>query len=307
MSKIVLCDTIHHATPILLEWYYGLYDLGYDVLYLPIPDHSILEIDEEVDILIYAGIPDSVEYLKQFEQFKLKFPKCKIIGAGDSWRPNYINFKDIVDFFITTQHECPSLMESFKSNGFNLYSVPLAANHRLFFKIDTPKLYDACFIGNLSHGYRSEDKFLYPILDNERYTCILGGMTYGKYQNGFIPYQEHNVIRNATNINLNFHVPYQKPNRGEHYDRVDLNQSVYNIALSGNFQLCDHPLVETLFDGNVVIGDENNWLELFEYYLHHPAEREAKAEKARQIAESSHTWLVRMQELMQIIKLHYLD
>ena len=66
MSKIVLCDTIHHATPILLEWYYGLYDLGYDVLYLPIPDHSILEIDEEVDILIYAGIPDSVEYLKLY-------------------------------------------------------------------------------------------------------------------------------------------------------------------------------------------------------------------------------------------------
>ena len=307
MSKIVLCDTIHHATPILLEWCYGLQDLGYNVSYLPIPEHSILEIDEEVDILIYAGIPDSIEYLKQFEQFKSKFPNCKIIGAGDTWRDNYVNFKDIVDFFITTQHECPSLMKSYESNGFKLYSVPLAANHRLFYKIDTPKIYDACFIGNLSHGYRSEDKFLYPILDNERYTCMLGGMTYGKYQNGFIPYQEHNIIRNATHINLNFHVPYQKPNRGEHYDRVDLNQSVYNIALSGNFQLCDHPLVETLFDGNIVIGDESNWLELFEYYLHHPAERESKAEKAMEIAKQSHTWLVRMQELMEIIRLHYLD
>jgi len=307
MSKIVLCDTIHHATPILLEWYYGLQDLGYNVSYLPIPEHSILEIDEEVDILIYAGIPDSFEYLKQFEQFKSRFPKCKIIGAGDAWRDNYINFKDIVDFFITTQHECPSLMQSYESNGFKLYSVPLAANHRLFNKIDTPKIYDACFIGNLSHGYRGEDKFLYPILDNERYTCILGGMTYGKYQNGFIPYQEHNAIRNATRVNLNFHVPYQKPNRGEHYDRVDLNQSVYNIALSGNFQLCDHPLVETLFDGNIVIGDETNWLELFEYYLNHPAEREAKADKAMKIAKQSHTWLVRMQELMEIIRLHYLD
>lgn len=307
MSKLVLCDTIHHATPILLEWYYGLYDLGYDVSYLPIPEHSILEIAEEVDILVYAGIPDSDDYLKQFEQFKIKFPNCKIIGAGDNWRPNYVNFKHIIDFFITTQHECPTLKENYTSNGFALYNVPLAANHRLFYKLDTPKLYDACFIGNLTHGYRSEDKFLYPILDNECYTSILGGMTYGKYQNGFIPYSEHNVIRNATRINLNFHVPYQKPNRGEHYDRVDLNQSVYNIALSGNFQLCDHPLVETLFEGNIVIGNEDNWLELFEYYLNNPTEREEKAEAARLIAEKSHTWLIRMSEFMEIVKNHYLD
>ena len=132
-------------------------------------------------------------------------------------------------------------------------------------------------------------------------------MTYGKYQTGFIPYQEHNIIRNTTKINLNFHVPYQKPNLGEPYDRVDLNQSVYNIALSGNFQLCDHPLVETLFDGNIVLGDESNWLELFEYYLHHDHEREQKAENAKRIVETSHTWLVRMQELMEIIRLHYLD
>jgi hypothetical protein len=307
MNKIILCDTVHHATPILMEWYYGLEDLGYQVSYLPIPEYTILNIDEEFDILIYAGIPDSDEFLKQFEQFKLKFPKCKIIGAGDSWKPNYINFKGIVDFFITTQHECPSLTKSYEENGFKLYNVPLAANHRLFFKVDTPKLYDACFIGNLSHGYRGEDKFLYPILDNDRYNCILGGIAYKKYQTGFIPYQEHNSIRNATRVNLNFHVPYQKPNKGEHRDRVDLNQSVYNIALSGNFQLCDHPLVETLFKGSIVIGDESNWLELFNYYLHNKEEREAKAEQARQIAIQSHTWLVRMTELMQLIRLHYLD
>lgn len=307
MSKIVLCDTIHHATPILLEWYYGLYDLDYDVSYLPIPEHSILEIVDDVDILIYAGIPDSIEYLTQFTQFKLKFPKCKIIGTCDVWKDNYINFKDIVDFFITTQHECPTVTNLYNTNGFKLYNVPLAANHRLFYKTDTAKIYDACFIGNLTHGYRGEDKFLYPILDDSRYTSFLGGMTYKQYQSGFIPYAEHNVIRNSTAINLNFHVPYQKPNRGEHYDRVDLNQSVYNIALSGNFQLCDHPLVDTLFSGSIVVGDESNWLELFDYYLHHPGEREEKAIIAKQITEQSHTWLVRMQELMQIIQSHYLD
>jgi hypothetical protein len=36
-------------------------------------------------------------------------------------------------------------------------------------------------------------------------------------------------------------------------------------------------------------------------------EREAKAEQSRQIAMQSHTWLVRMTELIQLIRLHYLD
>ena len=55
ISKIILCDTLSHPTPILLEWSYGLIDLGYETLYLPIPQHSVTEIDEPADVLVYAG------------------------------------------------------------------------------------------------------------------------------------------------------------------------------------------------------------------------------------------------------------
>jgi hypothetical protein len=176
--KIVLCDTIHHPTPILLEWCYGLTDLGYDAAYLPIPEHSILEIDESVNILVYAGVPDTDEYIKQFSEFKNKYPLCKIIVTTDTWKTGYVNFKNIIDFFVMTQHSNESLVRIFNENDYTLYSVPLAANHRLFYKIDQSEIYDASFIGNLTHGYRGEDKFLYPILNNNNYTCFLGGMSY---------------------------------------------------------------------------------------------------------------------------------
>ena len=303
MQKIILCDTINHPTPILLEWSYGLQDLGYEVSYLPIPQHSILEIDEDVDILIYAGI--QLNNLNEFEQFKLKFPTIKIIGASSEWDLNYIKFKHVVDFFVGAIDFHPSIKQQYKENGFEWYNIALAANHILFNKTETPKIYDACFIGNLSHGYRYEDKYLYPILDNPKYKCFLGGMTYKEYKTGFIPYDQHNIIRNQTKINLNFHVPYQHEGLGSYPDRIDCNQSVFNIALSGNFQLCDHKLAGEYFKGNVVIADESNWLELFNYYLNHKQEREELAYNARQICLKEHTWLSRMKEFITIVKKHY--
>lgn len=301
LQKIILCDTINHATPILLEWTTGLLDLGYDVKYLPVPDYSILQVDEEVDLLVYAGITENL--IKEFEEFKRRQPNVKIIGASDHWRDCYVNFKGVVDLFVGALESIPHVTKQYNSNGFAYYNVPLAANHKIFHKVEVPKIYDACFIGNLSHGYRGEDYFLYPILN--KYECFLGGMAYKNYTNGFIPYQEHNLIRNQTSINLNFHVPYQKPGKGDPIDRVDCNQSVFNIALSGNFQLCDHPLALEYFKGNVIVGDELNWMELFEYYLHNPIEREEKAYKAMLIAREEHTWVVRMSQFINLISNHY--
>lgn len=296
VQKITLCDTINHPTPILLEWGCGLTDLGYDVSYLPVPQYSISQLDQEVDLLIYAGI--ALEHLSEFEAFKKKHPSTTIVGAIDHWKSDYVKFIGVVDYFIGALDQNPHVKSLFNKNGFEYHNIPLAANHRLFCKMDLPSVYDACFIGNLSHGYRGEDRFLYPILD--KFNCFLGGMTYGKYSHGFIPYNEHNIIRNQSTINLNFHVPYQKPGRGEYPDRVDCNQSVFNIALSGNFQLCDHPLALDYFKGNVVVGDEENWLDLFDYYLHHQQEREEKAYQAMKIAQEEHTWIVRMKQFMKL-------
>jgi hypothetical protein len=301
--NIILCDTIRHPTPILKEWSYGLIDLGHNVTYLPIPENSIINIKTECDILIYAGIP--IEKLKEFELFKSKYPKTLIIGCTDHWKFGYEKFKGIVNFFVGCFESIPSVKKTFQENNFDFHNIPLAANHRLFYKTNDEKIYDASFIGTFAHGYRFEDKFLYPILNNPKFNSFLGGVKYGKYTNGFVPYENHNIIRNKTKINLNFHVPYQKPNMGIPSDRVDCNQSVFNIALSGAFQLCDHPLVIDYFKGNVILGNEENWLDMFEYYLNNETEREEKAYNARKIAENEHTWIVRMKQFLEIAERYY--
>jgi hypothetical protein len=300
--KIVLCDTIHHTTPILKEWATGFAEMiDWDVAYLPVPEYSILQIQESVDVLVYAGI--GISQIEDFKIFKQNNPNTIIVGAADHWKPEYTLLQGIVNFFIGAIDLFPSVKAEYKINGFDYYTIALAANSGLFYKQEnTDKIYDACFIGNLSHGYRYEDKYLYPILDNPKYNCFLGGMTYGKYQQGFIPYQAANTVRNQTKINLNFHVPYQHEGLGEFPDRIDCNQSVFNIALSGNFQLCDHKLAGEYFEGNVVIADESNWLEIFEYYLNHEKEREEKAYNAMLIAQNHHTWLARMKSFIKILE-----
>ena len=252
---------------------------------------------------MYAGITENL--FDQFIEFKRRQPNAKIIGAADHWKDSYRNLKGVVDFFLGALESIPHVTKQYNDNEFAYYNVPLAANHRLFRKENVPKIYDACFIGNLSHGYRGEDHFLYPVL--EKYNCFLGGMTHKNYTRGFVPYQEHNLLRNQTAININFHVPYQKPGKGDPIDRIDCNQSVFNIALSGNFQLCDHPLVLEYFKGNVILGDESNWLELFDYYLNNTAEREEKAYQAMLIAQEEHTWVARMKQFINLLNTHYND
>ena len=92
---------------------------------------------------------------------------------------------------------------------------------------------------------------------------------------------------------------------GSPLNRIDCNQSVFNIALSGNFQLCDHPLVIDYFKGNVIFGNEENWLDVFNHYLHNKHEREEKAYNAMVIAQNEHTWIVRMSQFLEIIKKNY--
>lgn len=307
--RILLCDTIHHPTPVLKGWYFGFKSLGYEPHYLPIPNHSLLEVADEYDLVVYPFIRE--ELLLEFETFKKRWPNTRIIGARDEWDPFYLKLKDIIDFFVVPLDSTPTVVKEYNDNGFSCYNIPLGGNSQFFFPDKTTgKQYDACFIGTLGHGYRGEEEYLYPILD--KYNCFLGGMNYKQYQNGFIDYKSTNIIRNQSKINLNFHYDYQIKGKGKTTDiantdlsRDDLNQSVFNIALSGNFQLCDHPSVKKHFGDSIPIADKDNWMEMFEYYLNNEQEREDLAQKAMIIAQKEHTWGSRMKQFINIGKKHY--
>lgn len=299
--KIAIFDTGTHPTPIFKEWGVGLLDLGHEIDFYPVQQYSLVTcIGTPYDLILYAGLAS----LSELEVVKKSQAKCKIVCAADTFNPNYRQFLDLVDFFITTQSSSPSLVRDFNSIGFKLYNIPLAGNNHLFYPNRQTKEYDVCFIGTLGHGYRSEDKYLYPLLDNPSYNCYLAGMTYKNYRIPFLPYDQINSVRSKTKVNINFHVDYQHEGKGYPLDRIDLNQSVYNIALSGGFQICDHELASKLFDESIVLGNEDNWQELVKHYLHNETAREELAEKSYEIAIKKHTWKVRMSEFLLILSNH---
>jgi len=299
--KIAVFDTNNHPTPILKEWGFGFLDLGHEVDFYPTEHHTILAcMNKLYDLIVYVG---SIQ-LHEFELVKQQNSNVKIVCATDQMQPHFYQLKGIVEFFITTQHECPSLVNEFKQIGFDLKHVPLAGNNHLFYPEQMIKQYDVCFIGTLGHGYRGEDKYLYPVLDNPNYNCYLAGMQYKHYNTPFLPYDQANAIRNSSKININFHVAYQHRGLGNPIDRVDLNQSVYNIALAGGFQICDHALASELFDGNIILGNEDNWNDLIAYYINNDDARNKLAKQSYEIAITKHTWKARMCEFLNILEKH---
>lgn len=297
--KIAIFDTENHPTPILREWGTGFLDLNHDVDFYPIQHHTILScMNIPYDLIVYVGDMN----VHHFENVKQNNPTVKIVCAADAIQPHFYQFTDLIDFFITTQHSCPTLVNQFKEIGFQLYYIPLAGNNHLFYPTNTENHFDICFIGTLAHGYREEDKYLYPFI--EKYNFFLAGMQYKNYGTPFLAYDQSNNIRNQSKININFHYDYQRFGEGNPLDRVDLNQSVYNIALAGAFQICDHHLISELFDNSIIVADSFKWPELIEYYLHNDDERIKLAKKSYEIAIKNHTWKARMREFLTILEKH---
>lgn len=294
--RIAVFDTNNHPTPILKEWGYGFIDLGHEVDFYPIEHHTLLScISKKYDLIVYVGNIN----VNEFDLVKQHNPNVKIVVAADAIQPKFYQLHGLVDFFITTQHSCPSLVKQFKEIGFDLRHIPLAGNNHLFYPTQSEKYHDICFIGTLAHGYRGEDKYLYPFVD--KYNFFLAGMQYKNFGVPFLSYDQSNDIRNKSKININFHYDYQRFGEGSPIDRIDLNQSVYNIALAGAFQICDHHLVSELFDGSIIVADSAQWPELIEYYIHHDNERNQLAKQSYEIAIEKHTWKARMQEFLEIL------
>jgi hypothetical protein len=297
--KIALFDTNNHPTPILKEWGFGFADLGHNVTFFPIEQYPIrVCINQEFDLIVYVGpITPS-----DFEDIKKTNYKTIIVYATDCYRNEFAQYHGLIDYFITTQHKNDELTNKFHQMNFKLLNVPLAGNNHYFYPHDKNNLYDVCFIGTLAHGDRNERHYLYPLLDNNAYKTYLAGMTYNGKGNPFLPYPEANVIRNSSKVNINFHYDYQIENKGNPLGRVDLNQSVYNIALAGAFQVCDHPLAAELFNNAIILANKENWCDVVDYYVHNDNVREELAIKSYEIAIEKHTWKARMKEFLEMIE-----
>jgi spore maturation protein CgeB len=85
--------------------------------------------------------------------------------------------------------------------------------------------------------------------------------------------------------------------------RPTTTQRVFDVAICKGFQISQYnPLTTDLFGDAIIMFESSaQLLERTEYYLAHPEERTALAEKAYELAKSDHTYVNRVKKLFEVI------
>lgn len=295
--QIAIYESLNHFTPTGLGWYEGFKNLGHDP--------SILQSQYNINDF-NINSPDLLILLDKFKiqdliKFKQENPKTKIVVVFFGFQDYFLQIKDIVDLWVETVIQHSSVEEKFKQKNLPLLLIPLAASKNKFYKKELSKKYDVSFIGQFGvtgHGYREQDKFLFPVIDKE-YKGYYAGFSYNNITYPSIHHDLINGIYNETKINLNFHYTYQKEqNINDLLTRLDFNGRVYEIALSGNFQICDHPKTLDIFNNTIPYIKSLNWLDTIDYYLSNDKLANELALEAQNICFKYHTWDNRMQTLI---------
>ena len=294
--NFAVIESFSHYTPTGRGWIEGLIKNGHKALALSSKDYNLSGLKiREVDYVIFMELPDK----QSLEAFKQLNPDTKVILVGFNYNLEAIELRNYVDFWFELHYKHTAMEEFFNQNGLNLYMLPLAASQEIFKPLKGEKIYDLSFIGqfgNKGHGYREEDVYLYPLK-----SLGLEGFYSGFDSFPPIHHKNLNVIYNSTKVNLNFHYYYQKNQLENLESRLDFNGRIFEIALSGNFQLCDLPHISDYFKDGITFTSKEDWKDTFNYYLNNAEAREEQAKKAREIALKEHTWKSRMKQFLKII------
>jgi spore maturation protein CgeB len=293
--KIIIREDLAHFSPIGVDWYNGLKDAGYDTTLIP-DRQSLFTLDTNIDVFINMmdiTDPDVEYYVKKL---KSDNPKIKILSTVAHPFEKQEAYFDYVDYWFDCGLSHPIYDKWFKSRSQKFISVLEAGNPKLFYKlnVDENAKRDFSFIGqfgNRGHGDRDEDKYLYPLMDDINLTNYTYGFAYKDKPAQYIKYSNLNQVFNFTKINLNFHYPAQKS------EKTVINKRTFDIAVSGNFQLCDHIQYFDIF-GFKSFNDGNSYIDAFYFYKDNPDERKWIAEQIQKVALEEHTWEVRMKQLI---------
>lgn len=295
--KILIYETWSHYIPTGYSWAKGLIELGHKVSHYDpqkIDFYDILDID--FDLIIHFDVPMYDQYKFHLDKFKNRSPETKIVGVGFP-DENYYKLKPYIDGWAMNVYSFESATNKFQQMGFKSYNVGLASHPDLFYKMYLIPKYDISFIGQFGrygHGYRGEDKYLFPILDNKNYKCKTYGFSYKNIKRETINYDKLNEVYNNSKVNLSFHYDHQK---GIENDKIDFDCRVFDIALSNNFQLIDHPYITEIFktpSTKLMLSDKKHWVEKVEYYINNLDVREQISNDIYKEAIKYHTWKYRM-------------
>lgn len=301
--KVAIYESLDHFVPGGVGWYEGLENLGHDPYILEFKhDLNAYQLPESPDFLVVMGI--TPEMLVPLLTFKDKHPTTKIIVNFFGFRDYFLRLKDVVDLWVEPFMKHEYVRKRFEENDLPLLFLPLGATESIYHKItdEFRKSYDVSFVGGFGgrgHGYRGEDTYLFPVIDKQ-YKGFFGGFEYKGISYPTVKYSFLNEVYNSTRVNLNFHYEQQKkqdPNQEAF--KLDFNTRVYEIALSNNFQISDHPEVLNVFNGAIPYITKEDWLDAIEYYLNKPELRQELALKANKICLEKHTWKQRMVDFLK--------
>ena len=297
IKNFTIIESFSHFIPTGLGWIEGLTELGHNVYAIPTTqyDYSNMVLDG-IDYVVFMGVPN-LDQLRTFKNLNLD---VSIIVVCFGWSDNYLNFKDCVDIWVEHTYKHDLADSKFNEHGIKLHHIPLGASSRLFTPLtDIDSIYDLSFIGQFGqkgHGYRHQDYYLYPLMK-----LGLNGFYSGFDGHAHTTHSQLNRIYNQSKINLNFHYQYQKEQTIDQQTSIDFNGRVFEIALAGGFQLCDHPYVNEYFGDGIVYSSKEDWLDTFNYYINDSNLRNEFSLKSQKIALENHTWKSRMSNLIKLL------
>lgn len=269
--------------------------------------YSTASPDKNADVLVVPlGGEQDQSSAKAMHEFG--GPVILYVPPAKAWfRRGFLErWKDRILFAYST--DCSEYSpRAYKEIGIRYYHFPFASEPSVMRPLELPKLYDVVFVGNAGSGkgrYHYIDCLMQRL--GSRRLLLLGS---GWERYGF-PVQQVawgdllNVIYNLSHICIN--ISNNEQNLGMDL-RVDANNRLFDLALSGCFQLSNAPLVvRPYFDETQVLAfdDIDEWISSIEYYLDHPAETESFRDKARKRVLAEHTWQQRSKQFVNLIESH---
>lgn len=186
--------------------------------------------------------------------------------------------------------------------------IPQAVDEDMYYPLQTNKRWDIVFAGDIFHSEKRK-QILPSIVKKyaQKAICIWG--LYKPFYKGFwawLTRERRDFYRNCnTNVeqlNLDYNQARVVLNVHHEQQREGANPKVFEIAATGSYQICDaNPYIEQLFP-NGEIGIYHNEQELFDlidYALTH--DMSAQAEKAYQIVAKNHTFINRVQQMLDLL------
>lgn len=196
--------------------------------------------------------------------------------------------------------------DAYESVGIPYLTMPFGADPDLMRPLALEPQFDVVFVGGLDHRQGGVEYITALAQRVHLDQCLFVGSGFDKFgvarqQVAYGP--AINVLYNLGRVCVNFHSTEQK--QGARL-RSDLNNRVFDLAMAGRAQVCDHPAaVRECFPGDeiAVAEDPQEWAGLVAGLLAMPSTaRDDLGSRARAVALASHTWCHRGQVFLEHLR-----